>query len=335
MPTHKTSKARKKSVRQRAKRVWQKPPFHIGLARAFSKSFYYTAQHDGIEHAGYLAFVGMLSIFPFLIVLMAAAGAMDLTRVSDELISILTSHLPTSVMTALTPRIKEIASGPPKGLLPLSVIAMVWTASSSVEALRTILNRVYQVHNPPAYIWRRLLSIFQFLVFVVALFIAASLLLFIPAMLTMIERSDIWRYLAQYWHISPRLSPLWDNVRVVIGWMLLTGSIAASYYVIPNIRQRWRSVLPGTVIVLIGGWGCIQLLVFYIKSFNQVNIIYGSLGGVVVWLLFLFFLGVVYIFGAEFNYFYAREMKGRRFEMKVPASTSAPTQDDVTGNNIL
>lgn len=306
------SSTKKKSVRAR----YVRRGYYRRLQRTITQSGYYTAMHDGIEHAGYLAFVGLLAIFPFLIIVVALAGSLGQTQVSDEVVKILTNHLPQGVIAAITPRIKEIVSGPPQGLLPLSVAAMIWTASSSVEGLRTILNRVYHVQNPPSYVWRRLLSIAQFLIFVLALFIATALLLLLPVFFAFIQDTTVWHFLTEYWHIAPKLTPVWDVVRVVLGWALLIFAIAASYYYIPNIQQRWRSVMPGTGIVLVGGWGCIQLLMLYIKSFNQVNIVYGSLGGVVVWLLFLFMLGVVYIFGAEFNYFYEKEMKGQRFKQK-------------------
>ena len=71
--------------------------------------------------------------------------------------------VPENVMRGLEPRLGEIASGPPQGLLTIAILGAIWTASSAVEGLRTILNRAYRVKTPPAYIWRRLLSVAQFL----------------------------------------------------------------------------------------------------------------------------------------------------------------------------
>lgn len=133
------------------------------LARCFYKALYNTIYHDGFELAGYLAFLGVLALFPFLVFTLALAGFVGEGRAGAEFIHLLTNVLPPDMMKALSPRIAEIMSGPPQGLITVSILGAIWTSSSAVEGYRTVLNRAYHVLTPPSYIFRRLWSIAQIL----------------------------------------------------------------------------------------------------------------------------------------------------------------------------
>src|SRR3989338_10788634 len=123
-----------------------------------------TIRQDGVEHAGYLAFLSILSIFPFLIFLISIIGHFGGEQVGPKAIFNIINSLPKEVVESLMPRIAEIISGPPQSFLTLAIIGVIWTASSSVEGLRTILNRAYRVHLPPPYLLRRLINIIEFFI---------------------------------------------------------------------------------------------------------------------------------------------------------------------------
>src|SRR5580700_1613429 len=139
-----------------------------------------TIDHDGIEHAGYLAFVGLLALFPFLVFLAALAGFMAEGQAGAEFIRMVLAQLPPDMVQGLTPRINEITSGAPHALLTISVLGAIWTSSSALEGYRTVLNRAYRVSTPPAYIWRRLLSIAQILIFSFVLVLAMIVVVVLP-----------------------------------------------------------------------------------------------------------------------------------------------------------
>jgi len=130
--------------------------------------------HDGIEHAGYLSFVLLLAFFPFLVFFVAILGALGETQLGAEFVRTIINNLPQSVTAVALPRINEILSGPPAGLLTISILGTIWTASSMIEGYRTILNRAYRVATPPNYYLRRALSILQLLLLVCILIISMS-----------------------------------------------------------------------------------------------------------------------------------------------------------------
>ncbi len=256
--------------------------------------------HDGIEHAGYLAFLMLLSLFPFLVFFAAIAGSAGQLKVSQQLIDTVIRLLPADILAALTPRIQEIASGPPQGLLTLAILGVIWTASSAVEGARTSLNRAYRVETPPAYVWRRLLSIVQFLILTLAAFIAMFWQIIAPVLWEKIERLTGAR--------EELLGPFWTYIRYTVSGLLLFLTVAISYYVLPNAKQTWRSVVPGALIVIALWMLAADVLSSYLHHFNQLNVVYGSLGGFIIALVFFYLVALIYIFGAEFNYHLERAL---------------------------
>jgi len=264
------------------------------LLQCIWKAVANTVSHDGIEHAGYLAFLGLLAMFPFLVFIFAIVGFLGQGAAGAAFITSMLQTLPDHVTAALTPRIVEIVSGPPQGLLTISILGAVWTASSAVEGLRTILNRAYHVHTPPAYWLRRSLSIAQLLVFTFIIISGMILMVAVPLALHQIEdRLNI--HLAEY-------QTYWSHMAFFITIGVLFIAICCIYYVIPNIRQRLVTVAPGAAIVVIAWLSAAHLFTLYLSNFNQVNLIYGSLGGIIAALAFFYVCNVIFIFGAEFNH---------------------------------
>lgn len=254
-----------------------------------------TISHDGIEHAGYLAFLGLLALFPFLVLIFAVIGVVGGGEAGARTIAEILSVLPDDVTAALQPRIMEITSGPPQGLLTISILGAIWTASSGVEGLRTILNRAYHVANPPAYWFRRSLSILQLLVF--AFIIVAGMLVLVTVPLAMHQVGG-WlgihfpSFDGEYFSYMTRLA--------TVGMLFF--AVSYIYYIIPNLKQRLVSVVPGAAVVVLLWLAAAYLFAVYLSNFDQVQLIYGSLGGIIAALIFFYICNVIFIFGAELNH---------------------------------
>src|ERR1039457_4719681 len=95
------------------------------LLASFYKAGVNTVEHDGIEHAGYLAFLGLLALFPFLVFVVALAGFIAEGEAGGQFIRLVLAHLPPDMVQALPPRISEIISGPPQGLLTVSILGAI------------------------------------------------------------------------------------------------------------------------------------------------------------------------------------------------------------------
>lgn len=287
------------------------------IAKAMKIGLVDTINHDGIEHAGYLSFVSLLALFPFLVFFVAIVGAIGQSELGERFIHILLYEndlIPTNLLAALEPRIQEIVSGPPEGLLTLAVLGAMWTASSAVEGLRTILNRAYRVTTPPAYIFRRLMSILQFLILTVLLISAMLILVLTPVIWQTVQSTIEIDFSLPYWEEVSQWN--WTFLRYGITGFVLFFVVCSTYYVLPNIKQNWRVVVPGAVIVVLLWTLAGAILAAYLSSFDQFNVIYGSLGGIIVSLLFFYIFSTILIFGAEFNYS-LNKMRGIIVEEKI------------------
>ena len=137
-------------------------------------------EHDGIEHAGFLSFMGILAIFPFLVFLVAILGVLGQTNIGADFIQNLIENAPPNILAAIIPRIEEILNGPPQALLTISIVGTLWTSSSMVDGLRVSLNKAYHVYTPPNYWLRRIMSILQIIILVLILIFAMLALVFVP-----------------------------------------------------------------------------------------------------------------------------------------------------------
>ncbi len=254
-------------------------------------------RQNGVEHAGYLAFLSILSLFPFLIFLIAIIGFFGASSEGIEFIQYALDAAPKEMKNALAPRINEIISGPHQGFLTIAILGVVWTASSSVEGCRTILNRAYRIEFPPPYLWRRFISIVEFFIITFTIVVGVIIFLIIPKFL---KKIDLINYLeldfgSDFFYISK-----------IIVLLIVTISTSLLYYILPNTKQKITETLPGSILAVIL-WSLLQkLFSFYLSYFDQVNFVYGSLAGIIVSLMFFYLISLIFILGAEFNYHFHR-----------------------------
>ena len=254
-----------------------------------------TIEDDGVEHSGYMSFMVLLSIFPFLVFFLALTSFLGASELGDNFINLILENMPAHSIDSIKTRVKELAYTPPQRLMTLAIVGSIWTASSFVECLRTILNRVYEIKSPPAYIRRRLLSILQFLIISILITFAMFLLIVIPIGLAKIPA--ILSLIEGYEHILN-----------FIRYFLILGSLfigsSSLYYIIPNVQLKFTDVIPGALLTVFLWVICGYLLSKYIVYYNQLSIVYGSLGSIIVTLIFFYIINMIFIYGAEFNYLY-------------------------------
>ncbi len=284
------------------------------LAFAFWHATIDSIKHDCIEHAGYLAFLFMLAIFPFFVffsLIVSFLGKWYLN--SSLLISSLTRLLfegpLSSFIGVLKPRIEEISAAPPQSFLTIAVIGGLWTASSIFEGLRTILNRAYRVTSPPSYLFRRILSIIEFIIIVVIAAIGIFLLEILPSIIGFIHVFISNQAVQDLF--TPIIQMFFDTkeVRFILLLCLSFFITAYFYYFLPNTEQKFVETFPGTVTTLFFWWLFSRIFKYYITIFPQINLIYGSIAGVITCLLYFYFCSFIFIFGGELNFHYKNPIK--------------------------
>jgi len=249
--------------------------------------------HDGVEHSGYMSFMVLLTIFPFFVFILAFTSFFGASELGEKFVSLALDNMPTHSIDSIKSRISELMKAPPQGLMTLAIVGTIWTSSSFVECLRTILNRVYEITSPPNYIFRRLLSITQFLLISLVISLAMLLLIIIPIGLAKIP---------QFMELIEGYQSILNAARYSMIFLSLLLSVCALYYIIPNAKLKFVAVIPGALLTVILWVVSGYLLSTYIVYYNQLNIVYGSLGSIIVTLIFFYIVNMIFIIGAEFNY---------------------------------
>ncbi len=269
------------------------------LYTIFKNSFVSLVDHDGIEHAGYLSFLLMLSFFPFIVLMLAIIGLIGENSLRTIFLELILDTEFAVFTDSLKPRILEITSAPPDSLLTFVLLSALWTASSSFEALRTALNKAYRVKSPPAYIWRRIFSVIEFTVGMTVILSVFFIMLLAPVVWHFLT-DDLDRVSHGFIHwISPDAYAVRSYFLIFFGY----GIVSALYYFLPNRKHAsYFSTSFGTISVLILWSVAAFLFKFYIRFFTQLNIIYGSIAGIIITLLFFYICSLILIYGAELNY---------------------------------
>ena len=257
--------------------------------------------HDGIEHSGYMSFMVLLSIFPFFIFILAFTGFFGASELGEKFIQLALENMPAQSIDSIRSRVKELMTTPPQGLLTLAIVGSLWTSSSFVECLRTILNRVYEIKSPPNYFLRRMLSIAQFLFISTMISLAMLLLIIIPIGL---------QKLPSFMKMIEDYKTILNFSRYFLVFLCLFTTVCYLYYLIPNVKLKFSEVIPGAFLSVLLWVLSGYLLSTYLVYYNQLNIIYGSLGSIIVTLIFFYIVNMIFILGAEFNYLMRHNTNG-------------------------
>jgi membrane protein len=246
-------------------------------------------QHDGFALAGYIAFVGILSLFPFLVFLFAVFGFFGVTEAGTYLAAFIFENIPESVAETIEVPLAGIFQDTYGNLLTISMVGALWTAGVGLEGVRTALNRAYGSERRRPY-WRRR---GQGTFLIVGLAGTLTLgLLFAPYAWVLAEETI---------DFDADLPLSWAAIRYVASALAFLGATCLLYFWLPHDRPTWRHVLPGAVLVLVVSLGFVWLFGIFLSYSDNYETIYGSLAGVILSLLFFYYLGVIFIFGAEVN----------------------------------
>lgn len=282
----------KKEIKDFFKKLW------ISIYKSiFSFNF-----HNGTTEAESLAYSILFAIFPFMIFFTLLLGYIGQTDIGIKFIQILEITLPEYIIKTLLPVIDNVINSPKSSIVSIATLTLIWSASSLVQTLKNVLDRALRIKNSKSYFFRRFVSILQFLI--MTTFITASIFTTIvfPRLLDLLNRFLSKNFLNKFININfvfsefiILLKPLFLNIFLFI-------FITFVYYIIPSKREKFKNVLCGSFLTLIGWLISLKILTFYLQKMAKFQVIYGSLAGIIITLFFFYVMAIILIFGAEFNY---------------------------------
>jgi membrane protein len=263
------------SVRELARRVWHE-----------------VGQDEVTDRAAALAYYFLFALFPSLLFLTALLGMLPIQGLMERLIAYAEQAMPGDAASIVRKTLEEIQAGARGGLLSFGALAALWAGSNGMASVMTTLNVAYDVEDNRPWWKRRLLSIL--LTFGFALFILTSLILIVFG-------PRIGEALASRLGLGPLFSLAWSVLNVPVVVFLVLVGIALVYYFAPATKQHWRWVTPGSVVALVLWLAMSFGLRFYVGNFADYGATYGSIGGVILLMLWLYLTGVALLIGAEIN----------------------------------
>ncbi|GAA4746410.1 hypothetical protein GCM10023264_10020 [Sphingomonas daechungensis] len=249
--------------------------------------------NDGFIHAGNLAYLALLALFPFFIVAAALANLFGQSESSRKTVATVLAQLPPNVSDVLREPIIEVLSARTGPLLWIGAIVGLWTVGSFIETIRDILRRAYGVKYCAPFWEYRLGSM---------AIIIGSVFLLMVAFAVSITLSSI-QHGIEHW------IPLFQNVadtltfyRVIPALMLFVTNYLVFVALTPSrYRRRGCRKWPGALLVTVWWLMTAELLPQVIGLLGGYDLTYGSLAGVMVVLIFFFMVGLGVVMGAELN----------------------------------
>ena len=249
--------------------------------------------NDGFIHAGNLAYLSIVAIFPFFIFAAAVAHLLGQSQDAALTVTNILRRLPPGVAATLREPIDEVLTVRTGTLLWFGGIVGLWTATSFVETIRDILRRAYGVKYCAPFWEYRLGSILLIFAAVLLLMIAFAA----SALLTIAHHFIIeWFPLAQDIGHTLGLYRLVPAVTLFFTFYALFFALTPSRYRSLGCR-KW----PGALFITAWWIGTVELLPAVLDLFGGYTRTYGSLAGVMIALIFFFMVGLGVVIGAELN----------------------------------
>lgn len=261
-----------------AKRVWA----DIGKDRVFGR-------------AAELAYYFLLALFPLLLFLTSVIGILlgSGTGLRHSLFSYLSSVLPGSAYDLVSNTMYEVSDASGGGKISFGILAALWAASNGMGAISDSLNAAYHVEESRPW-WKQRLT-------AVGLTIALGVLI-ISALVLVLYGGHIADWLAASFGFGNAFTILWKVLQWPIVLFFLLLGFGLIYYWGPDLKdQHWKWVTPGAV-VAVALWLLVSFgFKLYLHYFDSYSKTYGSLGAVIILMLWFYFTGVAILIGGEIN----------------------------------
>jgi membrane protein len=249
--------------------------------------------NDGFIHAGNLAYLSILALFPFIILAAAVAHLLGQGQDAQLTVANLLARLPRNVANTLREPILEVLSVRTGPLLWFGAVVGLWTATSFIETIRDILRRCYGVrYCAPFWEYR----------FGSMLLILGAVLLLMIAFAASVALSSMHHLLIEWFPFARGFASTLGIYRLVPAATLFVTFYALFFALTPaRYRKHGCRKWPGALLITAWWLATVEVLPFALGLFGGYSLTYGSLAGVMIALLFFFVVGLGVVIGAELN----------------------------------
>lgn len=245
---------------------------------------------DILGNAAQVAFYFSFALFPLLLFLMSLLGIIlsDKAELQKELFLILAQVMPSSAFDLVKTTLDEVTSGASGGKLTIGILITLWSASAGIDTLRGTLNEVYNLTETRSWMRAKLTSLALTVGIGVLILITLAIIVYGSQMIDSVLPID-----------SPLLL---EGIELIVALALLLLAFALLYNFAPNHEPwEWKWITPGAVIGVVL-WlilsGAFRVYLYYFDSYAAT---YGSLGAMIILLLWLYLTALVILIGGAIN----------------------------------
>lgn len=271
--------------RQRFRRRWKE-------SRALSLIVFHELMRTRvIDVAAGLAFWSMMSMVPLLMSVVGLLSLLHLPNLLPELLGTLALLVPQGSLTMVEKMVGNLLT-PHKGAFSFGLFSYVWSTTGGFTSLISALNIAYDVPVHRSWLRDRLQAIFL-------AFTSGGLLTL--ALLALLAGPHFAHFLGQIVPIPPPVERMWPLIRfgiIFIGFVL---ALEIVYFLGPNMRQHFKSTLPGAIVAIAFWFAGSFGLAFYLNHLAHFSRLYGGMGAIIGLMFWIYLTALVILAGAELN----------------------------------
>lgn len=248
------------------------------------------------ELSAQMAFYFLLSLFPFLIFVMTLLPMIGFD--GKDLVELIRPYVPEEAMKIIDDNVETIFSMKKRGMLSFGIILTIWSASNAINGFIRALNHAYEIEETRSFFVSRMLAI---------LLTLGMIIVIIVALLLPVFGKLIGNFIYFHLNLSEDFLVLWEMFRWLFSFCVIAFVITGLYYIGPNKRLKFREVIFGGLLATVGWLLASYGFSYYVSNFGNYSATYGSLGGVIVLMLWFYFSAFILLLGGIFNVVWERK----------------------------
>jgi membrane protein len=264
----------------------------LGWSDVFKRTAKRAYADNVLGWAAELAYYFFLALFPALLFVVALASFFPVHDLMDKIIGTLARIAPGDVLALVHDQILQISKNNNGGLLTIGFIGTIWSASSGMSSVSSVLNRAYHVEEGRSWLRVRMTAIG--LTIALAVFVLVSFALVIAG-------PELADKIADSVGLGAVFRWSWKILQWPVVLALIVTGFGLVYYFAPDVEQEWKWITPGAVFATIM-WLLASLgFRWYVSEFANYQKTYGAIGAAIVALLWFYVSGIAMLLGAEMN----------------------------------
>jgi membrane protein len=263
----------------------------VSPGQLVKRTFTEVLKDDVMGMAGQLAYFFVLALFPALIFFVSLVAYLP-GDMPQQLVISLRPFLPAAALAIVEEQIAKLTAADPGGILTFGLVLAIWSSSAGLIAIISTLNRAYDITEGRPWWKVRGVAILLTLALAVVVISALTLLIAGPVLVSAV---------GEMLGMGGAFTTIWTYARWPLIFLLVSLGMALIYYFAPDAEQEWIWITPGSILATLLWLAASLGLQTYLRLAGGFNETYGTLGGAIVILLWLYVTGIAILVGGEMN----------------------------------